>query len=120
MNKRKLLSTMVFFVFFTFSLWGNASAEDNGAWCSTVKVLAAGASSASKVIYAQNPRTDCGSSWPANTSKWFVLDDSGSNASAMLAVALTAQATGKTVTLVGTNGVFSDWSVLTHVSIVSP
>lgn len=117
MKTRKLISVIscFIFIFILFALSSNASAENEGDWCSGVKVLGAGASTQSKVILVQHSRTDCGAEWPANTPRWFVLDDSYSNASAMLAAALTAQTTGKFLILVGKNKLFNEWNVLEYV-----
>ena len=116
MNTRRLISAMYFVVFFAFALCDNASAENDGDWCSNVKVLGAGASSTSKLIYVRNQRSDCGSEWPLNTQRWFVLDDSGSNASAMLAAALTAEATGRTIVIIGKDRLFNEMNVLVQVT----
>lgn len=119
MNARKMVSAMSCFVFFMFAFLGDAFAENDGDWCTGVKILGAGANTNSKMILLIHTRTDCGAEWPPNTQRWFSLDDSGSNASAMLAAALTAQATGKTLIVVGKNGLFTDWNALTHVSTSS-
>lgn len=113
---KKILTVLSCSVFFMLTLWSNASAENNGEWCSDVKVIEAGATSTAKAIYVMNQRTDCGPDWALNTGRWFVLDDSGSNANAMLAAVLTAQASGRTITIVGKDRLFTMWNELVHVT----
>lgn len=90
-----------------------ACAEQNGAYCTGVEVLAAGATSTSKVILAKHSRTDCGTNWPQNTPRWFALNDNTSDA--MLAAALTAQTSKMKVVLVPMAGSFPEWSILAQV-----
>lgn len=110
---------MSFSIFLMCASWGNAYAENDGDWCTGVIVLGAGANTTSKVVRLKHTRSDCGAEWPANTPRWFILDDSHSNASAMLAAALTAQATGKTLIVVARNQIFTENNTLEHLSTFS-
>jgi hypothetical protein len=77
------------------------SYAENG-FCSGGKVLQAGArSTGGKFVQILNTRTDCGTPvWPQNTARTFFLDDTGAQANAMLAAALSAQATGTRVVII--------------------
>ncbi len=112
--KKKLLLHFGFFIFLTFALTHSCFAESNGAYCSGAKVLLSGSSTNQKQLLLQHQRIDCGE-WPANTPKWFSLDNSGNNANAMLAAALTAHATGKTVTVAPNDGKFGANAILVQV-----
>ena len=118
MKKNNLLVIFWCAIFSTFALPHNSIAEDNGAWCSGGKIILSGSSTTQKQIFLYHQRNDCGP-WPAYTSWWFNLDDSGGNANAMLAAALTAHATGKTVTVVPKNGLFAQNGTLVQVFVAN-
>ena len=113
MKKNNLLVIFWCAILSTFTFSHYSFAEDNGGWCSGAKIILSGSSTNQKQLLLQHQRNDCGP-WPANTPWWFNLDNSGGNASAMLAVALTAQAGGKTVTVAPQNG-FSPYGTLVQV-----
>ena len=95
------------------TLSGQALAEGNGAYCSGVEVIYAGATSSSKIICVKHTRTDCGTNWPANTPRWFSLNST--NADAMLATVLTAQTSKMKLVLVPAAATFTEWSIMTQV-----
>ncbi|MBB5346593.1 hypothetical protein JWG42_01765 [Desulfoprunum benzoelyticum] len=90
-------------------------AEADGAYCSGVKVISAGAHTDAKVMLGIHTRTDCGT-WPPNIPRWFFFDSSDpSNGNAMLATALTAQVAGMKLLLVPKVPGMSEWSTLRQV-----
>ena len=99
-------------VSFVLMLNGQAKAENNGAYCSGVEVVYAGAASTANIIAVKHTRTDCGE-WGPNTVRWFSLHTT--NDDAMLATVLTAQTSKTKLVLVpAVSGNFSDWSVITQ------
>ncbi len=101
------------------SLFALSSAQDSfaeNAYCSGVEVIFAGSHSLGKIVNLKNTRTDCGN-WALGSTLFFLLDDSTKNANAMLAAALSAQASGGTVLIVpidgSQGGIYSNYSTLT-------
>ena len=119
-SQKTLLIFSLFTLLFFFAV-GNAAAE-NG-FCSGVEVIMAGAHNNGKVVRLKNTRADCGN-WPQNTEMWFYLDNIGSNASAMLAAAMAAQASGGKVLVVPKSAVnggeYSGWSRLVAIYAQRP
>ena len=98
-------------------LCAEASAENDGDWCSGVTAMGAGANSSSKIALLVHSRSDCGSEWPSGTPRWFILDDSQGTGSAMLATVLTAKTTNSKLIIVGKNKRFDEWNVLEYLSL---
>ncbi len=113
MFSQKTLLVFSLFTLLFFFVAGNAIAE-NG-FCSGAEVLMAGAHNNGKVVRLKNTRADCGN-WPQNAETWFYLDNISGNASAMLAAAMAAQASGGKVLVVPKStvngGTYSSWSRL--------
>jgi hypothetical protein len=113
MSGKKWLAVVGLLVSFVLTLSGTVLAENNGAFCSGVEVIYAGATSNAKIVCVKHTRTDCGTNWPANTPRWFSLHST--NADAMLATVLTAQTSKTKLVLVPATGTFTEWSIMTQV-----
>lgn len=70
-------------------------------FCSRVKVLQAGARAGQKFVQVQTTRNDC-VGWALNSTRILFLSDTNLQANAMLAAALSAQATGGMVLVIST------------------
>jgi hypothetical protein len=87
----------------------NANAESG--FCSGAEVLQAGSHNLGKVVLLRNTRTDCGN-WAQNAQTFFFLDNSAQQANAMLASALSAQASGAAVTIFKPNNSYTAYSTV--------
>ena len=120
MNKMKMIFLFALFGFFFLVIPDVGFAEENGRYCSGIKVLSAGARLNEKIICVIHSRTDCGDNWPPNTPRWFSLNNADPTISnAMLAAAFTSQTYGIPLVLVPKNGSFVPWAVMQQVYTLS-
>jgi hypothetical protein len=83
-------------------------------FCTDTQVLLAGSNSTGKVVQLKNTsNATCGTNWASGATQLFYLDNVTGNANAMLAAALSAQASGAKVYVVLKAGdAFNQWSTL--------